>query len=459
MSGKQQVAKEKMEHIERNKIKMMMTVKPITMAMAIAIVMAMTTTTARATESDALSLTLTQALVEAHRMNPDIAAAESRLKAERARIRVSRSLSNPRIGLMRENNLTSDQEMMGPMTSISISQDIMFPSKYFLMGSAREASADSAARSLENVKLMTREKVLSAYAGTYSARKILSLLMAQRESLREIARIAEARRATGAVPQQDEMKAHVEQTKIENEILMQQQEVDEKEAMLNALLGRSATAPITIIPDDLPAPALNHDLKEIERLALENSRALASGRSLLTEAETMKTLAGYSYAPDFMLSFRKPIQNARPDAYEFGIEMTIPLWFFSRQTGEVAEASARAATAKSELDSMINETRAQVRALTSRTLAFEKMIRVYDTALIPQASSSLNSSRTAYIAGKAGFLELLDAERSLYEVRIGFHRALSSYIDNLARLERVAGVSLSALPFDESANGTDRGER
>jgi outer membrane protein TolC len=77
-------------------------------------------------------------------------------------------------------------------------------------------------------------------------------------------------------------------------------------------------------------------------------------------------------------------------------------------------------------------------------------LQIYQTALIPQASSTLNSSRTAYQAGRTNFLELLDSERSLYETRIAYYRNLAQYVDNLARLEEMAGTSLSTLPFGDS---------
>jgi cobalt-zinc-cadmium efflux system outer membrane protein len=77
------------------------------------------------------------------------------------------------------------------------------------------------------------------------------------------------------------------------------------------------------------------------------------------------------------------------------------------------------------------------------------MLQVYETSLIPQATSSLNSARSAYSAGKSGFMELLDAERSLFQVRIDYYKALTKYVESLTSLEKVAGLSLSTLPFGD----------
>jgi outer membrane protein TolC len=396
------------------------------------------------------SLTLEQALTEALANNPEISSAKAKAQTEEARVGLARSLPNPRLGVMRENNLTSDQVAMGPMNSVSISQEIMFPAKYALMGDAQKATARAASHRAQDTRLSVRQKVVSAYVGLYSKRQILSLLEAQRETLREVARIAESRRATGAVPQQDEMKAHVEQTMLENEILMQKQELGEAEAMLGSLLGRSPMDSISIAAADFKAPALKEKKAAIEKIAVERSESLASSREMVSEAETMLKLSKFSYAPDFMLSFRKPFTNAPSDAYAISLDITVPLWFFSRQKNEVAAASAAVTSAKADTHAMSLEIRSLVRALSEKAESFEKMLRVFETSLIPQATSSLNSARSAYASGKSGFMELLDAERSLYQVRIDYYKALSKYADAVAALEKTAGVSLSTLPFGEN---------
>jgi cobalt-zinc-cadmium efflux system outer membrane protein len=150
-----------------------------------------------------------------------------------------------------------------------------------------------------------------------------------------------------------------------------------------------------------------------------------------------------------MISYRKPFRNAPSDAYAVELDITVPLWFFTRQANEVESAQARMAAAEGELSAMRAKTRAEARALFAKTESFAKMLKIYSSALVPQASSTLSSSQSAYAAGRTTFLELLDAERSLFDVRIGYYRNLAKYIENLTRLERVTGTRLSSLPFGE----------
>lgn len=381
--------------------------------------------------------------------NPELASTKARAKAEDAAISSKYSLSNPRVGLMRETNMTTEQRAMGDMQSWTLSQEIMFPTKYFSMGSMQSSKARAAQEEFLDKKLEVRQKALSLYFDYYSGARISSLLEAQRETLREIARIVESRRATGAVPQQDEMKAHVEQTKIENEILLQTQEIVAMRSSLNALLNRDPESELTLPKDDIRTPRIVISADKIKELARQNSKMILAQNAWLSEAETNKSLAKMSYLPDFMLSYRKPFgSNASDNAYSFGVEMTIPLWFFAKQTSEVSQASAKAMEAEKRLEQTKRQVESDTKNLSTKAETLAKLLRIYETALIPQSTSALNSSRSAYSAGRVGFQELLDAERSLYAVRIDYYRNLARFVDALTALERTVGASVSDLPVD-----------
>lgn len=400
------------------------------------------------------ALSPSSVLSQVYSKNPDLASQEARADAEDSLISSKYTPANPRIGFMRESGMNLMQQQMGPMNSWVVSQELMFPTKYFSMGSMQRYRAKAAHEEFLDTKLKVRQNALTRYYGYYSASRILSLLEAQKETLREIARIAESRRATGAVPQQDEMKAHVEQTKIENEIILQKQELVEAQAELNALLNQDQGSELPLPKEDLPVPKIAFPQESIESLAAESSKMISAQKFMLEETESAKSLATMSYFPDFMLSYRKPFgQNSPSNAYAVGIEMTIPLWFFSKQTSEVASASARVLEAEHKLTQTRRMTEAETKRLVSKAETLSKLLKIYETALIPQSTSALNSSRAAYSAGRVGFQELLDAERSLYSVRIEYYRNLANFVETLTGLERVVGTSVSDLPMDARHTG------
>jgi outer membrane protein TolC len=51
-------------------------------------------------------------------------------------------------------------------------------------------------------------------------------------------------------------------------------------------------------------------------------------------------------------------------------------------------------------------------------------------------------TEAGYKTGKASFLDLLDSQRSLLKIKIGFYRAVADHMKNLADLERAVGIEL-----------------
>ncbi|MBK9294170.1 MAG: TolC family protein [Oligoflexia bacterium] len=381
--------------------------------------------------------------------NPELASSKARANSEDAAISSKYFLTNPRVGIMRESNMTAEQRVMGDMQAWTLSQEIMFPTKYFSMGAMQSSRAEASKEEYLDKKLEIRQKALSLYYEYYTANRILALLEAQRETLREIARIVESRRATGSAPQQDEMKAHVEQTKIENEILLQTQEVVTTRTSLNALLNRDSESDLTLPKGDLKPPKIIISPSKMKDIAQKKSKIIAVQNAWFSEAQTNKSLAMQSYLPDFMLSYKRPFGANVPDnAYAFGIEITIPFWFFAKQTSEVSQATAKSMEAEKRLEQTKRNVESATKSLSTKTETLSKLLKIYETALIPQSTSALNSSRAAYRAGRVGFQELLDSERSLYSVRIDYYKNLARFVDALTSLERTIGASVSDLPTE-----------
>ena len=64
-----------------------------------------------------------------------------------------------------------------------------------------------------------------------------------------------------------------------------------------------------------------------------------------------------------------------------------------------------------------------------------------------------NSVQEAFSEGKLGYLDVLDAERTLFEVRDEYIQALASYHEARAAVEGILGRSLENLaPTSEGTN-------
>ncbi len=404
----------------------------------------------KAPSANAVELTPEMAVQMTEAGNPEIASAHARHEAEAALIAPASWLERPKLGLMHEQNLSGMQLGSGPMVSWTLSQEVKFPLKYFATRIAQKSRAAALSAEAQDKLLEVRGRVLTSLYRWYSAQRIESLLEAQRETLREIARAAESRRATGAVPMQDESKAHVEQTRLEIEILLQKQETAESEAQSRALLNCSPNDPIALGNNSFKVPKTS---TPVWVPSLAQSPILKAQTAMLEEATAHRTHSWLNWAPDFMLNYRRAFQNSPSDAYSWGIEASIPLWFFAKELPETRAAKARVIEAESTVEKTRRDLEAEAKSLGIKTDTYARLIKIYETSLIPQSVAMLNSSRIAYGAGKTSLIELLDSERSLYAHRIAYYQTLSKFVESLTRLERTLGASLSDLPFPNLRQG------
>jgi len=132
------------------------------------------------------------------------------------------------------------------------------------------------------------------------------------------------------------------------------------------------------------------------------------------------------------------------DRYAAMVNITIPFspWTIGKRNYEVEETLAEIRAAKSNRDAIRNITLRQVGELQSKVLAAKRSVQLYRDGLLSQAELSFRSALTAYQTGRVEFVNLLEAQRALREVRMGYYKTTVSFLQNLAELERAVGREL-----------------
>ncbi len=148
--------------------------------------------------------------------------------------------------------------------------------------------------------------------------------------------------------------------------------------------------------------------------------------------------------PDLTLSagFRN-FQETDDEAFIFGI--SIPLPFFDRNQGGIAAAGA--AKNKSRYERVLARNQAFSRLAASyRNLngAFLAATALQEK-ILPAAGQAFESVDLGYREGKFSFLEVLDAQRTLFEVKGQYIETLAAYHEAKAEVERLIGSSLQAV--------------
>jgi outer membrane protein TolC len=84
------------------------------------------------------------------------------------------------------------------------------------------------------------------------------------------------------------------------------------------------------------------------------------------------------------------------------------------------------------------------------------MARLYADSVLPQADQAVASARVAYETDRAGFLDLLDAQRSLLQFRLEHEQAVVEYLKSRADLVLAVGdMALLGVDGAERVDGSD----
>lgn len=142
--------------------------------------------------------------------------------------------------------------------------------------------------------------------------------------------------------------------------------------------------------------------------------------------------------PDVAVTFGYSIfHESGAGGWLVGVEMPFPI--FNRNQGNIRRAAAEISRAEFQLDETM-------RALTERVvLVYERAQAAYDAAhmihcgVLAEAKEAYDLIQEGYSSGKLGYLELLDARKTLFEIEENYLSVLHAYHQNLAELTRLTG--------------------
>ncbi|MGH7411085.1 MAG: TolC family protein, partial [Candidatus Methylomirabilis sp.] len=388
--------------------------------------------------------TLSDLITEALKVNPEIVAARKAVEAAQARIVQARSLDDPELNIeswaIPINQPTNFNQ--ANMHMVNLRQRFPFPGKLRLRG---EVASQEEAMAAARYRAKEREVIAAVKKGYYDlfmAERNIQITQEQLDLLQRILKTAEIRYSVGKVTQQDVIKAQVEQSDLINRLIVAEREHHHAEARLNTLLNRPPGAPIGRTAEREP-PTTTFEQEELYRLTIDSSPEILEAASGVKRAELSHELAirNQKY-PDFMLGlgyWYNPQGNFQ-HTYSGMLTLTIPFfWTRAKHDKEVEEASAQIARADATYRAMKNLALFEVRENLVTLNSARQSVALYRTGLIPQAELSLKAAEAAYQTGRLEFTGLLEAERALRDVRLGYYRALVALEQSLADLERAVG--------------------
>jgi cobalt-zinc-cadmium efflux system outer membrane protein len=135
------------------------------------------------------------------------------------------------------------------------------------------------------------------------------------------------------------------------------------------------------------------------------------------------------------------VSETEHTAFVAGI--SLPLLLFNRNQGGIQEAHVRLMQAEQQRRAT------EVRISTAFAEAYQTLATAYNEGMVlqatvlPAAQSAFEAATEGYRQGKFGFLDVLDAQRTLFETRGQYLDALATYHKAVADVEQLIGQELA----------------
>ena len=127
----------------------------------------------------------------------------------------------------------------------------------------------------------------------------------------------------------------------------------------------------------------------------------------------------------------------------------VPLPVFDRNQGAIEEARVRIEKVRAECDATEVALRAELSAAYDRLRQSSQTESAPRERILPQAESSLVGSREAFRLGRFRYLDVLDAQRTLFALRADYLRVLEEAHLAAADIERLTASPLQRGPPTE----------
>jgi outer membrane protein TolC len=323
------------------------------------------------------------------------------------------------------------------------------------------AEAQAAAAEALRLSLLTEARTLYHEIGYLD--RHWAVLSSETRLLSHFEELARARYVSGKGLQQEVVTIQAELTRIDVKLSDIAARRASAVADLNALRNR----PNSPIPAPLPSEPMASDgidWSVMRDRALSSRPELASLAAQGRRAETAGEIADSRAKPDFVVGVTYAWVDRRTDVDVpdngqdiFGLTggITIPLWGKSVDAGR-EEATQRRLIVDEERRAVVSTIDRQLEGLRGRMPEIRRQLGLFEGILEIQSDQALRSAEAAYAAGQVDALALLDAQRTLLDVRLAAARSRADLAIAIAQLEAtIAGpitIGSESSFVDESSN-------
>ncbi|MDN4053138.1 TolC family protein [Massilia sp. YIM B02763] len=377
-------------------------------------------------------LTLEQAIQLALSANPALRSATRSIGIAEGAVQQAGARPNPELSFLSEG---TDRNTRTETTQIN--QVIELGGKRGARIAVAEQERNVAIDDVNARRAELRADVITAYMEALTAQERLALAQASLELAHKSTDVTSRRVTAGKISPVEQTRSSVAEAAVRLELAQAEADLALAKRRLTALwasprpLDQSLQVPDTF--GRLPAwPEL------AERLAsspqLRRAQSAVAGRDAQVKLERAQRI------PDVTVTLGS--QRERELGRTQGVVgLSLPLPLFNRNQGNILSALRRADQARDDLEAeQLRLTQVLADAYQRAEVASTQTVTLRDQVL-PAAQSAYDAAVTGFEMGKFAFTDVLDAQRTLFQTKTQYLRALSDRYRSIADIERYVPIT------------------
>jgi cobalt-zinc-cadmium efflux system outer membrane protein len=394
---------------------------------------------------DAFVLDLPTALRLAEESSPRLRIAAARVEGARSSVVTAGQYPNPDFEYLggaqrdRVNTIPS-----GAINTLGLAQPLDLPWVREPRIRSAEAGLTGTQLSLAETRLLLRASVTQAFLDVLRRKAEYELAFDNQRLFEQIRKRIEVRVNVGEAPKFELTRADAELSAAVNATNSARLRVAQAIAVLRSAIGAPLPANIDV-SGELPTVPTLPSLDTLRDEAISRYPAIAQA-----QAEVRRTQARLE--TERALRIPQPTIRAGveqdPEANKFRLGVSLPLPVFNQRQGQIGEAVAAFQAATVQAEQVRVEVRAALENAYSRYDVARAQIAAFEGGLLRQAENALKVAEAAFRFGERGFIDVLDAQRVLRQVRNEFLAARFELQAALVEIERLRAAYLDPAYLD-----------
>lgn len=387
----------------------------------------------------AADLTLERAIDVAIASDPWLDGKRAEQRSLQAQSAAAGSLPDPQLSVSVSNlpldTLSFSQE---PMTQVRIGVSQAFPGGRKRELRAHRFEQQSAAAPLERAarRAALRRTLTLLWIEGARIQETSLLVEESRHRFEQLLAVTRARynAATRRVQQQDVIRAQIELSRLEEQLIVLRSARDDVLARLTAWVPAEAIpADLSFVMPERPAAPAEHSILMHPDIRALDQR-VAAGRADVDLAEADRS-------PDWRVTTAWGIRDEDlsgrdlPDFFTIGVSVDLPLFRKRRQDELIEAAASRVSATESQRLLRARELRAEHREVVSVIRRLDEQLAFYNDTLLGQSAALARSALAAYQADETDFSDVIRAYVSDLDARIDALELKAKRQSAIARLD------------------------